>query len=84
MTFFVPSSLRGKIIAITGMTVLVGLISLSVVNILTARSHALSALGRQVKALANSHAVGVGDWIATRHLVVKSVASAVNEADPLP
>ena len=84
MTIFVPSSLRGKIIATTGVTVLVGLISLSVVNILTARSHALSSLGSQVKALATSHAVGVGDWIATRHLVVKSVASAVNEADPLP
>ena len=84
MKTFVPSSLRGKIIATTGVMVLVGLLSLTVANVITARSYALSSLGSQVKALAHSHAAGVGDWIAARHLLVKSVASAVNEADPLP
>jgi methyl-accepting chemotaxis protein len=84
MKTVLPTSLRGKIIATTGVLVFLGLSALSLSNVLTARSHALSSLGSQVKALAHSHATGVGDWIATRHLLVKSVASAVDEADPLP
>ncbi len=84
MRTILPSTLRGKIIATTGVMVLAGLLSLSVANVLTARSHALSSLGSQIKALAHSHAAGVGDWIAARHLLVKSVATAVDEADPLP
>ncbi len=79
-----PTSLSGKIIATTGVMVLIGLLALSLTNVLTARSNALNSLGSQVKALAYSHAAGVGDWLLTRHLLVRSVAAAADEADPLP
>ena len=77
------SSLRGKIITTTGTLVLVGLLGLTATNVLTARRHALDSLDSQVKALAHSHAAGVADWVASRQLVVKSFATAVDEADPL-
>ena len=84
MKTVLPTSFRGKIIVTTGVMVFLGLLVLSLSNVLTARSYALGLLGSQVKALGQSHAAGVGDWIASRHLLVKSVSAAVDEAEPLP
>ena len=77
------SSLRGKIVAATGLLVLLGLLALTATNVLTARHHALAALNDQVKALAQSHAAGVADWVGAHHKMVKSFASAVDESEPL-
>jgi len=77
------TSLRSKIIGITAVLVFLGLLGLTAVNVLTARHYALDSLNGQVKALALSHASGVADWVASRHQVVKSIASAVDEAEPL-
>jgi methyl-accepting chemotaxis protein len=77
------TSLRGKIVATAGILVLLGLLLLTATNVLTARHHALDSLNGQIKALTHSHAAGVADWVATRHQVVKSMAAAVNEAEPL-
>jgi methyl-accepting chemotaxis protein len=77
------TSLRGKIVATAGILILLGLLLLTATNVLTARHHALDSLNGQIKALTRSHAAGVADWVATRHQVVKSLAAAVNEAEPL-
>ncbi len=77
------TSLRGKIVAATGVLVLLGLLALTTANVLTARHHALAALDGQMKSLTLSHASEVAAWIASRQQVVKSFASAVDEADPL-
>jgi len=83
MAFTFLSSLRGKIVALVGLLVVCGLLALSLTNVLTARSHALEALDNQTRALAHSHATGVADWVASRHQLVKSIAPAVNEAEPV-
>ena len=77
------TSLRGKIVATVGILVLLGLLLLTASNVLTARHHALDSLNAQIKALTHSHATGVADWMASRHKVVKSLAGAVNEPEPL-
>ncbi|CAM8653164.1 MCP_signal domain containing protein [Comamonadaceae bacterium] len=83
MAFSFLSSLRGKIVALVGLLVLVGLAALSATNVITARSHAMAALDSQTRALARSHGSGVAEWVASRHQVVKSFGFAVSEPDPL-
>jgi methyl-accepting chemotaxis protein len=77
------NSLRGKIVALVGLLVLLGLAALSITNVLTARSHALRTLDSQTRALAKAHASEVAEWVAGRHQIVKSFAFAVNEPEPL-
>jgi len=77
-------TLRGKVVGVTGALVLLGLLVLSASNLWMARQNALASLADQTRALAHAHAVGVADWMASRHQVVKSVASRVAEADPVP
>jgi methyl-accepting chemotaxis protein len=77
------SSLRGKIVALVGALVVLSLLGLSITNVLTARGHALTALADQTRALAHSHAAGVGDWVASKQQVVKAFAGAVPESDPI-
>jgi len=77
-------SLRGKVVGVTGALVLVGLLLLTATNLWMARENALASIAAQTQALAHSHAVGVAEWMASRHQVVKSVAGRIGEADPVP
>ncbi|MBT3069208.1 cache domain-containing protein, partial [Rhodoferax sp. U11-2br] len=77
-------TLRGKVVGVTGALVLLGLLVLSTTNLWMARQNALASLADQTRALAHAHAVGVADWMASRHQVVKSVASKIAEPDPVP
>ena len=77
------STLRGKIVAITGALMLAGLLGLAATVVLTARSHALDSLSVHIQALGHSHASGIADWVNSRQLVLKSFEGAVAEADPL-
>lgn len=52
------SSLRGRIIFVVGLLTFVGLIILTVTNMLVAKHHSLQSLNAQTKALARSHAGG--------------------------
>nr|WP_315235487.1 methyl-accepting chemotaxis protein [uncultured Albidiferax sp.] len=76
-------SLRGKIVLLTGAVLLLGLAGLSASNVLTARKFALDSLDSQTKALAQSHAEGVAEWVAQNQRVVTSLAAAVNEDAPI-
>ncbi|MEO5796268.1 MAG: methyl-accepting chemotaxis protein [Rhodoferax sp.] len=76
-------SLRGKIVALTGILVLLGLLALSITNVQIARRFALDSLDSQAKALALSHAEGVAEWVAQNQRVVASLVTAVAEEDPL-
>jgi len=77
-------SLRGKVVGVTGALVLLGLLVLTTTNLWMARQNAMTSMADQTRALAHAHAVGVADWMAARHQVVKSVAARVAEADPVP
>ncbi|WP_255435012.1 methyl-accepting chemotaxis protein [Rhodoferax sp. BLA1] len=77
-------TLRGKVVGVTGTLVLLGLLVLTATNLWMARQNAMTSMADQTRALAHAHAVGVADWMATRHQVVKSVASRIAEADPVP
>ena len=77
------NSLRGKIVATTGLLVLLGLLTLAAINVFTARQHALASLNAQIMALTLAHAQGISEWVAARTLVVKSVAGAVGQPEPV-
>ncbi|WP_367847931.1 methyl-accepting chemotaxis protein [Rhodoferax sp. WC2427] len=77
------TSLRGKIVAVTGAVLLVGLVGLSANNVWTARTYALDSLDSQTQSLARSHAEGVAEWVAQNQRVVASLATAVNDEDPV-
>jgi methyl-accepting chemotaxis protein len=81
--FTALTSLRGKIVAITGTLVLLGLLALTASNVLIARQHAMSTLTSQTQDLTSAREDSIAAWVAARHLIVKSFAGAVNEAEPL-
>ena len=83
MSFVFLNSLRGKIVALVGLLVFLGLAALSITNVQTARSHALRPLDSQTGALAKAHASEIAEWVAGRHQIVKSFGFAVSEPDPL-
>nr|WP_315225660.1 methyl-accepting chemotaxis protein [uncultured Albidiferax sp.] len=77
------TSLRGKIVAVTGVVLLVGLVGLSANNVWTARQYALDSLDSQTQSLARSHAEGVAEWVAQNQRVVASLATAVDDENPV-
>ena len=83
MSFVFLTLSRGKIVALVGLLVFLGLAALSITNVQTARSHALRTLDSQTGALAKAHAPEIAEWVAGRHQIVKSFGFAVSEPDPL-
>jgi methyl-accepting chemotaxis protein len=77
------SSLRSRIIFVVGLLTFVGLIILTVTNMLVAKRHSLEALNAQTTALARSHAESVGLWVSARQQVVRSMAAAVDVPEPV-
>jgi methyl-accepting chemotaxis protein len=77
-------SLRTRLVAITGVVVLLSVLALSAFNVLTARNAALTTLGDQSHALARAHAEAIAEWVADRSLVVQSTTAAATAAEPLP
>lgn len=77
------ATLRGKVIGATGVLVLFGLLLLTATNLWTARQKRPGLTDRaNPGAVPVRTAAGVADWVASRHQVVKSVASKVGEGDP--
>ena len=81
--FTVLNSLRKKIVASVGLLVFVALFSLSWGNVYSARKNAMATMKSQTIALTLAHAEGVAEWVKSRQQVVRSFATAVNEAQPL-
>ena len=77
------SSLRSRIIFVVGLLTFVGLIILTVANMLIAKNHSAQSLNAQTTALARSHAESVGLWVAARQQVVRSMAAAADMPDPI-
>jgi methyl-accepting chemotaxis protein len=77
-------SLKSRLVALTGVLVLLSLICLTAYNSYSARQAALSLLTDQANALARSHASTIADWVSIRKSIVTSFADAAGEADPLP
>jgi len=75
-------TLRGKVIGATGVLVLIGQLILTASQVFSAHQHAMTALTLQTRALAQSHAAGVADWIETRHQLVKSITGKAKEENP--
>lgn len=77
------SSLRSRIIFVVGLLTFVGLIILTVTNMVIAKHHGLQSLNAQTTALARSHAESIGLWVAARQQVVRSMAATADLPDPV-
>ena len=77
------SSLRSRVIFVVGLLTFVGLIILTMTNMVVAKRYALQSLNLETTALARSHAESVGLWVAARQQVVRSMAAAADMPDPV-
>jgi len=77
------SSLRSRIIFVVGLLTFVGLIILTVANMVIAKHHASQSLNAQTTALARSHAESIGLWVSARQQVVRSMAATADLPDPV-
>jgi len=75
MTGFV-TSLRGRIVILSGLLLVLGLLSLSFTVVAVARTHLMELLNQQSQTLLTSHANAIAEWIAIRKLSVQSVVPA--------
>ena len=77
------SSLRSRIIFVVGLLTFVGLIILTVTNLVIAKHHAMQSLNSQTTAVAKSHAENIGLWVTARQQVVRSMAVTADLPDPV-
>ena len=76
-------SLRVQVVVISVLALMLGLLALAAANYLTARGHVLDTLRDDTRALGESQAGTIGDWVASKAAVVQSTLPAVAEADPV-
>jgi methyl-accepting chemotaxis protein len=77
-------TLRGRLVATTGLLVLLSLLLLAGYTAMASRSATLDTLSADARAIARAHADGVAEWLHTRAAIVETLAPAVREADPVP
>ena len=77
-------TLRGRLIATTGLLVLLSLLLLAGYNAWAGRGATLATLSDDARAISRAHADGVAEWLHTRRAIVEALVPAVREADPVP
>ncbi|HAT32994.1 MAG TPA: hypothetical protein DCW29_19760 [Janthinobacterium sp.] len=78
------TSLRRQLILICVTIVALSMLAVVFVNFYTVRTHTLEALDRQVFQLAEVHAAGITEWVASKRAAVASMKPAAQMADPMP
>ena len=76
-------SLRAQLVALSVVSMLLGLLALAAANYLTARSQVLGDLQKNTQGLAQAQAQAIADWAASKAAVVKSTTpvAGVPEGD---
>ncbi|HAT32996.1 MAG TPA: hypothetical protein DCW29_19770 [Janthinobacterium sp.] len=78
------SSLRRQLILICVTIVALSMLAVVLVNFFTVRTHTLESLDRQVFQLAEVHAAGITEWVASKQAAVASMKPAAQMPDPMP
>ncbi len=77
-------TLKAQVLLIAAFCLLAGLVAVTLVNYLAARSQAYEALAAQSRALALSHADGLRDWLRSKITIVDVASTAFDQAEPQP
>ncbi|WP_396269418.1 methyl-accepting chemotaxis protein [Ideonella sp.] len=75
-------SLRGRMVAATGVLMLLSLLSLAAYNAFAANAAAMHALRDEAFSIGQAHVGGVTEWLDSHAAVVESLAPAVDDPDP--
>ncbi len=75
-------TLRGRLVAATGVLMLLSLLSLAAYNAIAARAAALHSLGDEARSLGQAVVAGTEDWIEAHAAVVESMVPAADHPDP--
>ncbi|WP_323123374.1 methyl-accepting chemotaxis protein [Burkholderia alba] len=78
------SSIRARIIAASVAIVVFALLASTLLNYIVAKSYNDDTINRNLIAVANGHAVGIRDWVASKSQMVASLQDAVLSPDPIP
>jgi methyl-accepting chemotaxis protein len=78
------SSIRARIIAASVAIVVFALVISTLLNYLVSKSYNDDAINQNLIAVANGHAVGIHDWVASKSQMIVSLEDAVLSPDPLP
>ncbi|MBN3852623.1 HAMP domain-containing protein [Paraburkholderia sp. Ac-20340] len=78
------STIRARIVALCVVIVVVALAANTALDYFVANSHNKDSIDATLTAVENSHAEGIGDWVATHAQMIESLQDAVLQPDPVP
>ncbi|WP_028209537.1 methyl-accepting chemotaxis protein [Paraburkholderia mimosarum] len=78
------STIRSRIVALCVVIVVAALAANTALNYFVADSHNKDSIDSTLSALEESHAQGIGEWVATHTRMIDSLQDAVLGADPVP
>ncbi|WP_321884342.1 methyl-accepting chemotaxis protein [Paraburkholderia bannensis] len=78
------SSIRARIVALCVVIVVAALAANTALDYFVANSHNKDSIDATLTAVENSHAEGIGDWVATHAQMIESLQDAVLQPDPVP
>ncbi|MEX3940265.1 methyl-accepting chemotaxis protein [Paraburkholderia sp. BR10937] len=78
------STIRARIVALCVVIVVSALAANTALNYFVADSHNKDSIDSTLTALEESHAQGIGDWVATHVRMIDSLQDAVLGPDPVP
>ena len=78
----VLKTLRGQVLLASVLSLVVGLLAVTLANYMTARYRALDDLAAQSQSLAQSHAQSIEGWAAAKAGIVKSALAVVQDPEP--
>ncbi|RQR44350.1 methyl-accepting chemotaxis protein [Burkholderia sp. Bp9140] len=78
------SSIRTRIFATSVALVVVALVASTLTNYLIVRLRNDEAIERNLTAVADAHAIAIGDWVTSRTRMIESLRDAALSQDPTP
>ncbi len=78
------STIRARIVALCVVIVVAALAANTALDYFVANSHNKDSIDATLTAVENSHAEGIGDWVATHAQMIESLQDAVLQPDPVP
>jgi methyl-accepting chemotaxis protein len=78
------TTIRARIVALCVVIVVVALAANTALDYFVANSHNTDSIDATLTAVEDSHAQGIGDWVASHAQMIDSLKDAVLQPDPLP
>ena len=77
-------TIRARILAACLALVVFALVANTLINYCVSKSYNDDAIDRSLSSIASSHAIAIGDWVASKNRMIASLQDAVMSRDPIP